>query len=43
MVGYYRLAAYWLPYKTASDEGKAVFREGATFDGTTRANTFNLR
>lgn len=42
-VGYYRLAAYWFPYKTTSDEGKSVFREGTTFDGIMRTYEFDRR
>lgn len=42
-VGYYRLTAYWFPYKMTSDEGKAVFREGTTFDGIMRTYEFDRR
>lgn len=42
-VGYYRLSAYWFPYKTTSDEGRTVFREGTTFDGIMRTYEFDRR
>lgn len=42
-IGYYRLSAYWFPYKTVSDSGKTVFREGATFDEAMRAYEFDRR
>ena len=28
----YRLSAYWFPYKTTDDEGKAIFAEGTSFE-----------
>lgn len=31
-IGYYRLSAYWFPYKITDDEGKAVFAEGTSFE-----------
>lgn len=42
-IGYYRLSAYWFPYKTVSDSGKTVFREGTTFDEVMRAYEFDRR
>lgn len=31
-VGYYRLSAYWFPYKTKCKSGITIFREGTTFE-----------
>lgn len=42
-VGYYRLSAYWFPYKTVSNNGKTVFREGTTFAGIMRAYEFDCK
>lgn len=42
-VGYYRLAAYWFPYKITSNEGKTVFRKGTTFDEIMRTYEFDRR
>lgn len=42
-IGYYRLSAYWFPYKTASCDGRTVFREGTTFDRVMRAYEFDRR
>lgn len=42
-VGYYRLSAYWFPYKTTTDEGKTIFRGGTTFDGIMRTYEFDRR
>ena len=42
-IGYYRLSAYWFPYKTSSGDGKTVFREGTTFDEIMRTYEFDRR
>ena len=42
-IGYYRLSAYWFPYKTSSGDGKTVFREGTTFDEIMRTYVFDSR
>lgn len=42
-VGYYRLSAYWFPYKTVSGGGKTVFRKGTTFDEVMRTYEFDRR
>ena len=42
-IGYYRLSAYWYPYKTTSDEGKTIFREGTTFAGIMRTYEFDRK
>lgn len=31
-VGYYRLSAYWYPYKVRNEAGESFFRPGTTFD-----------
>lgn len=42
-IGYYRLSAYWFPYKTAGESGSSVFRKGTTFDEVMRAYEFDRR
>lgn len=31
-IGFYRLSAYWFPYKTTDDEGRTVFLANTSFD-----------
>ena len=40
-IGYYRLSAYWFPYKTLDDEGRTVFCAGTTFDEVMRTYEFD--
>lgn len=40
-IGYYRLSAYWFPYKTLNAEGQTVFREGTNFNEVMRAYKFD--
>lgn len=43
VIGYYRLSAYWFPYKTTSGDGKTLFCEGATFDEVMRTYELDRR
>lgn len=40
-IGYYRLSAYWFPYKTIDTEGRAVFCENTSFAEIMRAYEFD--
>lgn len=40
-IGYYRLSAYWFPYKTIDTEGRAVFCENTSFAEIMRACEFD--
>lgn len=40
-IGYYRLSAYWFPYKTIDAKGQAVFCENTSFTKIMRAYEFD--
>ena len=40
-IGYYRLSAYWFPYKIKSKTGSTIFREGTTFETIIRTYEFD--
>lgn len=40
-VGYYRLSAYWYPYKVRNGVGESFFKPGTTFDNVWRAYLFD--
>lgn len=42
-IGYYRLSAYWFPYKVTSSDGKAMFQKGTSFDEIMRTYEFDRR
>lgn len=42
-VGYYRLSAYWFPYKARDDDGRMCFLEGTTLEMILRPYEFDRR
>ena len=40
-VGYYRLSAYWFPYKVRGNDGVGAFIEGTNFDAVWRTYAFD--
>lgn len=40
-IGYYRLSAYWFPYKAPGSDGHTVFRKGTSFEKVMRAYEFD--
>ncbi len=42
-IGYYRLSAYWFPYKVLDESGRSYFREGTTFEMVLHTYEFDRR
>lgn len=42
-IGYYRLSAYWFPYKITDESGNTRFRKGTTFNVIYRTYEFDRR
>ncbi len=42
-IGYYRLSAYWFPYKTLREDGRSRFRDGTTLEAVLRTCEFDRR
>ena len=42
-IGYYRLSAYWFPYKVSDSLGGSRFREGTTLEDVVRSYEFDRR
>ncbi len=42
-IGYYRLSAYWFPYKTLGRDGRTRFRDGTTLEMVLRSYEFDRR
>ncbi|WP_080797105.1 Abi family protein [Arabiibacter massiliensis] len=42
-VGYYRLSAYWFPYKTKNEKGEGIFRPGTDFAFVWRTYVFDKK
>lgn len=42
-IGYYRLSAYWFPYKVIGSDGRSRFRSGTSFEAVLRSYEFDRR
>lgn len=42
-IGYYRLSAYWFPYKTIDESGRTIFCKGASFEMVMRDYEFDRK
>ncbi len=43
VIGYYRLSAYWFPYKVIGNDGCSHFRNGTSFEAVLRSYEFDQR